>query len=172
MVSVGSHGIYEWLVTDHDIDLLHICPEIVIGKYVAITAIDSGVFIPTQDETTSGWESRGNIAYSPKVAHIESLPREGYDEWYIFADPFDLGTSRLAENVFEVPIEPGHLDVFVNYGSFALGGPEEKALSDLFWQQIEWIRPESYIADGHLLNLVTTNKIVFTKIRDAVRSLG
>jgi hypothetical protein len=41
MLIVGSQGPYEWLVTDEDFDVLLLCPEVVLGKYVAITSIDS-----------------------------------------------------------------------------------------------------------------------------------
>lgn len=37
MLTFGSEGAYEWLVTDQQFDLLQLCPEIVLGKYVAIT---------------------------------------------------------------------------------------------------------------------------------------
>jgi hypothetical protein len=46
MFTVGSQGSYQWLVTEEDFDLLQLCPEIVLGKYVAITSIDSGELIP------------------------------------------------------------------------------------------------------------------------------
>jgi hypothetical protein len=80
MLRFGSQGLYEWLAIDHpQLDLLQICPEIVLGKYVAITSIDSGVLIPNETEKAAGWESRGNIAYSPKVQAVENLPRAGWD---------------------------------------------------------------------------------------------
>jgi hypothetical protein len=48
----------------------------------------------------------------------------------------DLGTSHLAENIFEVPQEHGHLSVFVNYG-FALDRPERSdSFATMFWQQL------------------------------------
>jgi len=72
------------------------------------------------------------------------LPRAEYDEWYIFRDPADLGVSHLAENVFEVAQEQGHVSVFVNYG-FALAPPERTSLTDLsgrrwsgFAQSLTW----------------------------------
>jgi hypothetical protein len=123
MSTVGSQGSYEWLVTDENFDLLELCPEIVLGKYVAVTSIDSGQLIPTEKETTAGWQSRTKIAYSPKIENAQDLPHGGWDEWYIFNTPSDLGTSHLAENIFEVPQEQGHLSVLVNYG-FALHPPE------------------------------------------------
>jgi hypothetical protein len=150
---------------------LQVCPEVVLGKYIAITSIDSGPLVPTEKEKAAGWESRGQIAYSPKVEKAESVPRAGWDEWYIFGSPTDLGTSHLGENVFEVPQVQGHISVLVNY-CFALHRPETKHLATLFWEQIEWIRPESYIADSDYLNFVSMNKTIFASVRDAVKALG
>jgi hypothetical protein len=171
MLTVGSEGLYEWLVTDEQFDLLQICPEVVLGKYVAITSIDSGPLVPTDSETAAGWQSREKVAYSPKVQNVKSLPRAGWDEWYIFENSPDLSTSHLTENVFEVPQEKGHVSVFVNY-CLALHQPEMKALAALFWQQIAWIRPESYVADSDYLNFVSSNKTLFGSVRDAVKALS
>lgn len=121
MLTLGSQGVYEWLVTDKRFDLLQLCPEIVLTKYVAITSIDSSQMMPTDKEMAAGWHSREKIAYSPKIQHAQELPREGWDEWYIFNNPTDLGTSHLQENIFEVPRGRGHLSVFVNYAVKALG---------------------------------------------------
>jgi len=122
MLTFGPQGLYEWLVTDQRLDLLQICPDVMLGKYIAITSIDSSPLVLTGEEIAAGWETRGKIAYSPKNHNIKSLPRAGWDEWYIFDNPADLGTSHLEENVFEVPQEQGHLSVFVNY-CFALHQP-------------------------------------------------
>jgi hypothetical protein len=170
MLTVGSQGLYEWLVTDQRFDVLQICPEIVIGKYVAITSIDSGPLVPSDTETATGWQRREEIAYSPRIRSVEEIPSAGWDEWYIFEEPVDLGTSHLGENIFEVSQEQGHVSVFVNYG-FALHPPERASLANLFWPQIERIRPESYIADNDYLSLASRNKTLFTSIRDAVKAL-
>jgi hypothetical protein len=100
MLTFGSQGLYEWLVTDQQFDLLQICPEVVLGNYVAITSIDSGAPVPTEEEMAAGWESREKIAYSPKVEKVESVPSAGWDEWYMFADPADLGISHLGRECF------------------------------------------------------------------------
>ena len=170
MLTLGSHGTYQWLVTDEQFDFLSICREVVVGKYVAITSIDSGSLEPTAEETAAGWQTRGNITYSPRILNVESLPRAGWDEWYIFDGPTDLGISHLGENVFELPQEQGHLSVFVNY-CFALHLPEMKDLATHFWRQIEWVRPESYVADSDYLNFVTANKSLFAKVSDALKTL-
>jgi len=173
MFTVGSQDRYEWLVTDEDFDLLELCPEIVLGKYVAVTSIDSGQLTPTDKEKAAGWQSRANIAYSPKIENGEEVPREGWDEWYIFNTPTDLGISRLAENIFEVPQESGHLSVFVNYG-FALHPPERALtlLTRMFWEQITRVQPESYVADNDYLTFVSKNRALFASVRDGVKALG
>ncbi len=170
MLTVGSQGAYEWLVTDQQFDLLEICPEIVLGKNIAITSIDSGAFVPTEEEVAAGWDSRSKIAYSPRIESIESIAREGWDEWYIFDSLTDLGISHLAENIFEVPQEHGHVSVLVNY-CLALHSSEMKELASLFWQQMDRIRPESYVGDNDYLNFVTSNKILFASVRSAVQAL-
>lgn len=171
MLTVGSQGVYEWLVTDRQFDLLQICPNVVLGKYIAITSFDSGSIVPTEEERWAGWESRSNIAYSPKIQDVERVPRAEYDEWYIFGSPVDLGTSHLKENVFEVPQEQGHVSVLVNYG-FALHPPERASLAYLFWPQIERIRPESYVGDNDYLTFVSANQALFVSLLDAVKALS
>jgi len=171
MLTVGSQGVYEWLVTDQEFDLLRICPAVVLAKYLAITSFDSGPLVPTEEDKAAGWESRGNIAYSSKIHDVESVPRDEYDEWYIFDSLVDLGTSHVRENVFEVPQEQGHVSVFVNYG-FALHPPERAGLANLFWPQMERIRPESYVADNDYLTFVSANKTLFVSVLGAVKALS
>jgi len=172
MLGVGSQGLYQWLVTDKQFDLLQLCPEVVLGKYVAVTSIDSGALVPTQKEIVSGWRSQKKIAYSPRVEAVHDFPRAGWDEWYIFNDPTDLGESHLGGNIFELPQGRGHLSVFVNYG-FAPHPPERSAgLAELFWQQMEWIQPESYVADNDYLTLVTSNNTLFTHVHESIKALG
>ena len=171
MLKVGSEGLYEWLVSDQQFDLLQLCPEIAPGKYIAITSFDSGPLVLTNEEIAAGWESRGNIAYSPKIQDIASLPRAEYEEWYIFGGPIDLGTSHLEQNVFEVPQEQGHVSVFVNYG-FALDPPERTSLATLFWPQMARIRPESYVADNDYLTFASANKTLFARVNDAVKAIS
>lgn len=171
MFAAGSQNNYEWLVTDDDFDLLKLCPQIVLGKFVAVTSSDSGHLGLTDKETAAGWQSRAKIAYSPKIENAEDVPRDRWDEWYIFNSPTDLGTSHLTENIFEVPQEQGHLSILVNYG-FALHPPERAKLADIFWPQMARICPESYVADNDYLTFVTANEAIFSRVRDAVKALG
>jgi hypothetical protein len=171
MLTVGSEGLYEWLVSDQQFDIVQLCPDIVLGKYVAVTSIDSSQLVPTENEAAAGWQSRGGIAYSPQVLSADGIPSAGWDEWYIFDKPVDLGTSHLAENIFEVPQERGHVSVFVNYG-FALHPAERAKLASLFWPQMARIRPDSYVADNDYLTFVSANKTVFSSVLKAVKTLS
>jgi len=48
--------------------------------------------------------------------------------------------------------------VFVNYPAFVLHDPSERTLADMFWKQLDWVEPESYVADGRdYLTFVTRN---------------
>jgi hypothetical protein len=171
MITIGSHGHYEWLVTDEDFDLLQLCPEVVLGKYVAVTSFDSGQFVPTEKEAAAGWRSSEKIAYSPKIEIAGELPRDGWDEWYIFKNPTYLGTSYLHENIFEVQQEPGRLLVFVNY-NFAPHLSDMGDFPSMFWQQMERVSPESYLADNYFLSFVSMNKPLFASVHDAVKALA
>ena|SRR5947209_7971538 len=170
MLELGSQGSYEWLVTDQAFDLLRICPDVALGKYIAITSFDSGPLVLTNEETATGWQNRGDVAYSPKIEDIGTVPRDLYDEWYIFENPVDLGISHIQDNIFQAPQERGHVIVFVNH-NFALHPPERAGLSDLFWSQMARIHAESYVADNDYLTFATLNKVLFAKVLDAVKAI-
>jgi hypothetical protein len=162
---IGANGLYQWLATECELDvLLQRCPVAVLGKYLAVTSIDSGSLAPDEALKSAGWESRNRIAYSPNIRSIETLPRAGYDEWYVFENPRDLGKVS-DENPFEIPPKPGQVQVFVNYGGFALNNAALEALTNLFWKQLDWIYPESYLADGSdYLTFVSRNKDIFNVV--------
>jgi hypothetical protein len=166
----GSHDAYQWLTTTaHDFDsLLTLCPTTVLEKYVAVTSFDSGSLSLTDEDRAASWESRKGIAYSPLIRSVGILPeRGGFDEWYVFGTPTDLGEKGRG-NVFEAPLSAGQVEVFVNFAEgFDLDQPNN--LVPLFWCQLKWIRPESYIADTHhLLTFVSTNRNVFDAVRQAL----
>ena len=171
-LATGSHGDYKWLASKFELnDILRLCPVVVLGKYLAITSIDSGQLSPTAEEMLIGWESRQGIAYSPLVQSIETLPRAGWDEWYVFGHPVDLGVSRRETNIFDPPVQRGEVADFVNY-AFALYPPERNSLADLFWQQLDWIQPESYIADNDYLTFVSRDESLFAAVSDALSRAG
>jgi hypothetical protein len=167
-LAAGSHGAYRWLASRHDLEnLLKLCPNVVLGKYLAVTSIDSSYLSPSAEETSAGWESRRGIAYSPLVQSVEMLPRRGWDEWYVFAHPTDLGVSRLNSNILDPALKAGEVGVFVNYG-FAFHPPERASLANLFWNQLDHIQPESYISDNDYLTFVTRDESLFASVTEAL----
>jgi len=134
----------------------------------------------TDAEKRDGWRSRNEIAYSPKIqstanCRTERLPDgcAGFNEWYVFNSPFDLG-ELWHGNVFEAPITPGQVCRFVNFGpSFALEDPEMATLVSLFWEQLDWIQPESYIADADIfLTFVSRNEDIFVAVQNALSDIA
>ena len=69
MTFTGSRGPYRWFVTKHDdlSTLIESCPQSLACKYIAVTSLDSGPKILTDEEKGFGWQSRNDIAYSPKL---------------------------------------------------------------------------------------------------------
>ena len=174
--ATGSHGAYLWVTTaQHDLgSLLQRCPHVFLGKYIAVTSLDSGPLTLTDEEKRTGWQSRNQIAYSPQIQSVEGLPYgecAGFDEWYVFQSPFDLG-QLWDGNVFEAPLTDGHVSTFVNFLGFAPHNPEVGDLVSLFWKQLDWIQPESYIADGNaFLTFVTCDKDLFATVCQALKDL-
>jgi hypothetical protein len=62
----------------------------------------------------------------------------------------------------------------VNFGrSFALHDPEMTTLVSLFWKQLDWIQPESYIADADIfLTFVSRNEDIFVAVRNALSDVA
>jgi len=179
----GSHGSYRWSVTREDdlATLLESCPQSLAGKYVAVTSLDSGPMILTEEEKGLGWHSRNEIAYSPQISLSEDGRLKGmsagqcagYDEWYVFDSPHDLG-ALCDGNVFESDLPAGKIWTFVSYDAgFALHNPEMSDLTGLFWKQLEWIQPESFIADSAaFLTFVSRNEPIFVAACNALKGLG
>lgn len=176
----GSHGPYRWFVTRQDdlATLLESCPQSVAGKYISVTSLDSGAMFLSEDEKALGWHSRNEIAYSPQVTlseddRLRAVSVEqcaGYDEWYVFDSPPDLG-ALCHSNVFESELASGKIWTFVNYDDgFSLHNPENSAITSLFWKQLDWIQPESFIADGgSFLTFVSRNEAVFVAVCNTLK---
>lgn len=158
LISRGAEGDYHWLTSTEDYSgtLLRICPEIVLNRYVAVTSIDSGIPKLTESHIAAGWTSRQDVAYSPLLQSAEDIPHQvdgledaGYDEFYVFDSPPDLG-QRTKGNIFtpEGAPAPGRIVEFVSWFAFVLHDQNEHTIVDLFWPQLHRVRPESYVADG------------------------
>jgi hypothetical protein len=175
--TVGSHGAYQWLTTDCPLDeLLRLRPSVVLEKYVAITAEDSGAAEINGDEECQ-WKSHGGILYSRAIDSVDCLLNRGiarcgsFNEWYVFENPKDLG-SRVEGNIFEAALGPGEVHIFVNFLGFCLDDSSFKDLADLFWKQLEWIWPESYLAEGSdCATFVSRNKREFAGVAEQLNRL-
>jgi hypothetical protein len=141
----GRRGDYYWIVWESQFlgELVAAVPQIAVGKYVVITSFDSGPFVPSDDLKSKGWILKSGLAFSPQIARPDDLPRDQYDEWYIYP------TRR--------EIDPP--EVFINYGGFQLryyaADIELHGLLQRFWLQMERLRPESYLAEGESLMFAT-----------------
>jgi hypothetical protein len=75
-MQTGTNNGYDWLEADPELrTFLSLCPEAIVGKYLAITAVDSGSFVPSEADATEGWKNVGGIAYSPCLGAAPDLPK-------------------------------------------------------------------------------------------------
>jgi hypothetical protein len=142
---------------------------------VAVTSFDSGHFHPTAEEIASGWEARNGIAYSPKIEEVQNLHRGGWDEWFVFENPADLGgMAPRSSNPFEAPLVWGGVHAFVNmnFNAGLHNDNGENGIAPYFWKQFSWIRPEHYIAESdYFLTFISANKELFARVREALTAL-
>ena len=175
-LKTGSRGAYQWLTTELEmIPFLRSCPQVVLGKYIAITSVDSGIFKMGEEESANGWESRGEVGHSPRISSIEELPLNclvdaHYHEWFILRAPADIG-DLFRGNVFIEPPRQGIIAAFINYRIDLSNS--DKALLDLFWRQLERIQPESYLADGKdFLAFASRDKKLFAGVLSALAAIA
>lgn len=176
-MTTGTHGGYGWLEVDHDLgEFMSLCPDAIVGKYLAITAVDSGSFAPSERDLAVGWSANSGIAYSPRVESFATLPSDcscreccGYDEWYIFeSQPPSLGSVCHA-NVFTSEIGHGNVFQFINFIGFRFSDAQMKDIAGLFWRQMDWVRPESYVGEGaDCLLFATRNSQLYDAVRGAL----
>jgi len=172
LLQTGSTNGYQWLVsTDRHLDVLECCPDVVLGKYVAITSFDSGPLGLTEEQRSAGWVSQGEIAYSPKIQDANVVPQAYFSELYIFGAPTNLGVlADPNRNIFESEMQQRQVHAFVNF-DFGFHDPEYATLARMFWQQLGWIKAESYLAENDYLIFVTANPRVFAKVYEALRQV-
>lgn len=157
----GSRGEYRWLtsVEQYMGDFVRLCSDTLIGRYLTVTGIDGGSPWLTEAQRTVGWQLRSGMAYSKLVSGVEELFYQrdgkdcpGYDEWYVFDTPPQHLGDILSGNPFEDGNEPqpGRLLVMVGWAGFVLHDDDRHAqtINQMFWHQLDWIRPEMYIGDG------------------------
>jgi hypothetical protein len=95
----------------------------------------------------------------------------GFDEWYVFEKPTTLPGVILTGNPFlesNMP-SPERIMRFVSQISYRIDRVQapQKQHDQWFWEQIERIQPESYIADGwDCLTFVTRHPEFFKIITE------
>ncbi len=78
-----------WYCSSGMDQLLVHCPDLIVGRYVAVVAFDGSPLIPNEAEVARGWTSRDKVAYSPHVECIDEVDRDNHDEWYVTGSPPD-----------------------------------------------------------------------------------
>ncbi|VBB17106.1 hypothetical protein [Burkholderia stabilis] len=151
----AGYRIVEWADgTDGDLQSLVLrCPELVVGRHVAIASCDSGPYTPTVEELAAGWSRIGNLAVSPLVETTSQLPMPGFDEWYVYDRPDSF--------------EP-HAN-FVNRLGFSPLNVDD-AYTDAFWRQVVKLAPLHVLGAGTPgLFLVTRDPALFQAALQDVR---
>lgn len=149
MKFTGKRDDYFWVEWRDDFlgDLLSAFPQVVLGKHLVNTSFDSGSLTLAPEEIEQGWRKHNELALSPPIADVSLIPKDQYDEWYVFASP----------PTFE------NYEVFVNYGGFSLHDFLVEH-QERFWRQIERLAPESYLAEGDNLICVTRNEPLYNQV--------
>lgn len=149
MKFTGKRGKYLWVEWRSDFlgDLLSTFPQLVLGKHLVNTSFDSGSLTLAPEEIEQGWRKHNELALSPPIADVSLIPKDHYDEWYVFASP----------TTFE------DYEVFVNHGSFSLHDFLVE-IQERFWRQLERLAPESFLAEGEHLICATKNESLFNQI--------
>jgi hypothetical protein len=73
---------------------------------------------------------------------------------------------------FGQEVAAGEIEAFVNWAGFRLYDPGFQWCADRFWQQMDRLAPESYIADAALLAFVTRNSALFRSVLSAFATDG
>lgn len=160
-------------------DVVELCPQLFIDRFVLITSYDSGYVTLTEEQLQAGWKYTGSdaqnfdwlpprdglFALSPRVSDPTKVPIDMFDEWYVFYTPPVIDK----------------LEVFVNrmfYPTTGKVGLAEEQTSDhfveyeaLFWKQLSDVNPRAYISDNQTLSFVTFDSVLYEQVVMAVQDV-
>jgi hypothetical protein len=145
-VTAGQYGPFWWAEVQPGVDLYDLallCPQLVLGKQIAIVTFDAGPLVPTDEEKMQGWSEEGGVAYTPEITDLERLPTAWCDEWYV--NP----PKGLARAILQ----------FVTYSTFTLlDAPTPAVLAQQvsFWRQLVATQPETYLSSNEARSIVVT----------------
>lgn len=139
-VTSGRHNDYYWIQWESAFldTLLRRVPAIVLGRYLINTSYDSGNLPLSDQERQSGWRSVGPLTYSPCITDV-TIPHDQFDEWLVFSRPTEIESWK--------PL--------VNHCGLSLNDTNYEELQIQLWDQVESVRPESYLAEGDRLIFIT-----------------
>jgi hypothetical protein len=142
----NEYGWVEWEWRSRFLtDLLPVFPQLVIGQYLVNTSFDSGSLSLSPEEINRGWHKHNDLALSPVIKDVSEIPYCHYSEWYVFSSPVTFDDYES----------------FINYGGFSLELLEFRELQERFWQQLERLAPETFLAEGDNLICVTRDMNLF-----------
>ncbi len=172
MVKTGVRGPYTWFQsTSHYLSVLvDRVSDIVVGKYVAVSAYEGAPLKLTGDEMQLGWQQHSKLSLSPIIQRPSEIPQNQLDEWYTFVDLKPLSIS----------------EIFINYGGFSLAqsasdnpflpdsvkqkNTKENSILNQrqkrFWAQIESCKPESFLAESDKLIVVSRDPTVVAELKE------
>lgn len=181
---LGNYGKWMWLTSKAAGmgDVVRECPQFVLNNFVLVTSLDSGLVILDEDQIEAGWKYLGTVgnnpeltgskreglfALSPRVSDPSNIPRdiccpEKYDEWYVFNHPPQVESA----------------EVFVNWGGFSLSIGHSSmheitphGFESRFWDQLNLLNPQTYIAENGTLLFATVDSRVFEEVRISVQNI-
>ena len=176
-MELGEHDGYRWFEIVPETPglerLAGALPEIVVGKYVAITSFDSGPLRLSSEQLAKGWTSVADVAYSPQVQDPKDIPADQYDEWWIFDAPAKMESSRM----------------FINNTGFRLSTPKDtvddptwdlaaqqhwagvqRGWQDELWKLVRENEPTSYLASNGQLIFITRDTDLAARVEEWLRS--
>lgn len=166
----GQHGAFHWIQAPEGtlLTLLRCCPELVVGRFVAVMSFDSGPYRLTSTDVAAGWRSDGAIAYSPRISGIEQLPMGEWDEWYVLKQARALPPVDVVVNHAGFSPEPAA--TATESGRRAMDTLDAYAAERLerFWSQLETIRPLAWVAEGDGLSVVLSDASLAQSVFEAV----
>ncbi len=175
--NTGNYKEYYWFEC-HEInltDFIKKTPELLIGKYLIITHFDGGKFIPNKNEINVGWKNKNGITYADKITKriLKMNIYDNYDQWILMAektkindisdfvnyDYFSLIDWKSERKTLKNVDDANFINQFEN---------EREMLKEKFWNEIESIKPTTFISDGAKFIYVTDNQSEIIKLKSTV----
>jgi len=163
-MKTGRRGNYFWIEDESAsiADLKSKVPEVVLGKYLIVTAIDARPpYFAHRD-----WFLHDDLALNPSVKSIADVPTGVRDEWYVFTrapllEPFEVFVTTAEFNLRGFDNMPSPSDVDGQQQG------EQNPIIELkrrFWDQLELKAVETYAGFGDQLMVATRNEIIYERL--------